>query len=174
MKIREAALDAFILLIFLAGFFFAYFKFKSAYDYALVKNLQFTPLISSSRYENESLFQTEAAFESLPQGPPAQPQLISPQDGAFFYNGPGNLGVYFHWQEMEYAASYTIRISTRADLRAPIFKEIVKTNSFVLTGKRALMLPETVFYWSVMQTDLEGETSSYSPPRTFSVGLLNK
>ena len=167
MKIRTVIIDVFILMLFLAGSVYSYTQFKYGYHYALLKQKVQQPRIYNA-----------AAYTSAPdtglylQGMPAAPASVAPFDGRVFYNGPGNSGIGFFWKSVPGAASYTIRISARADLRQPIVKEAVPENFFILDAARTAALPERIFYWAVSQTDFEGEVSPYGEPRSFQTSLF--
>ncbi|MDR2521443.1 MAG: hypothetical protein LBC72_02665 [Spirochaetaceae bacterium] len=165
MKVLAALINVCILFVFFAGSVYSYTRFKTGFDDTISRQKAAAGLLRPAPPSPPA-----SAHPPL-SGVPRAPEPAAPRDGQFFYNGPGNSGVHFLWREAESAAFYTIRISARADLRQPLFKETVCGNSYILPPAAAAMLPETVFYWGVMQTDIEGESSPYSPPRSFRAGL---
>ncbi|MDR0539701.1 MAG: hypothetical protein LBG74_04265 [Spirochaetaceae bacterium] len=171
MKARTLFFDIFFLMLFLAGSVYSYSQFKSAYDYAQFKQ-KMKVCKSPVALAETAVIQGEKSIPPpLLEGPAPQPRLSAPRENVFFYNGPGNDGILFTWMMNPCAAYYTVRISTRSDLRRPLVEETVTANSFLLGSERLSILPETTFYWSVAETDIEGETSAWSEPRTFRTGL---
>ena len=166
MKIRTALINVCILFVFFAGSVYSYTRFKASFDDTLSRHNATAAVLRPTPPET---FPAKSA--RVLAGMPRTPELVAPRDGQFFYNGPGNAGVHFLWRAVENAATYTVRISARADLRQPLVTETVCGNSFILPATATAALPETVFYWAVMQTDTEGEYSLYSPPRSFRAGL---
>ena len=165
MKLRTVIIDVFILMIFLAGSVYSYTQFKYGYNYAILKQkVQYPRVYNAVSY-------TSLADIDL-QGAPAPPEPVAPLDGRVFYNGPGNSGIEFFWKNVKGAAGYTIRISARSDLRQPLVKETVTENFFILDAARTAALPERIFYWSVSQTDFEGEVSLFGETRCFTASLF--
>ncbi|MDR1316116.1 MAG: hypothetical protein LBK13_04505 [Spirochaetales bacterium] len=97
------------------------------------------------------------------------PVLQAPLDGNRVNIARAREDIYFSWHPDNDAASYTILVSSRADLGSPVIRETVNGNFFVY-GRRETTLRTGQYYWGVFLTDSGGGSSPVSPARSFTAG----
>jgi hypothetical protein len=107
-----------------------------------------------------------ASFVIEQRGGMEAPRPQIPAEGASLNIGREREDAYFSWRHDEEAASYTIRISPRADLSDPLITQTVHDNFFIYR-RQETTLQAGRYYWGVSQTDGEGNSSAVSPARAF-------
>ncbi len=75
-------------------------------------------------------------------------------------------GIRFSWRDSSDAANYRIVIADNPDLRQPVIDRTVTENTWLMdTPERNLS--DGRWYWSVNQTDFEGNPSAFAPSGSF-------
>ncbi|MDR1506869.1 MAG: hypothetical protein LBI67_07165 [Treponema sp.] len=105
-----------------------------------------------------------ASFRIIQSGSLGAPAPQIPQDRSMVNIAAGDL--YFSWRPEAEAASYTILVSADPDMRNPALAETVRDNFYSYTTGRNIIGPGQ-YYWTVLQTDTEGNNSAPSPVRSF-------
>ncbi|GHV25788.1 hypothetical protein AGMMS4952_04470 [Spirochaetia bacterium] len=90
------------------------------------------------------------------------PTLQSPPAGSFINSAEGT-AINFSWQSEAEAASYTLLVSTNADLQDPVFTRQVTANYYRYTPEDW----EGRYYWGVYQSAGDGTVSAISAPWFF-------
>jgi hypothetical protein len=96
------------------------------------------------------------------------PVLLFPLTGDLINAGPDRKDTYFSWKNVAEAASYTLRISVKADLSDSVITQRLRENYYVYPAGETV-LGGGLYYWGVYQTDAEGNTSGLSPVRSFTI-----
>jgi hypothetical protein len=120
------------------------------------------PLFPAS-YEGSAGEAAPASFRISQSGNLRAPELQVPRDRSMA-NIAGDL--YFSWRPEAEARSYTIQISGNPDMRNPVLSETVRDNFYSYRAGRGVIGPGQ-YYWTVLQTDTEGNDSTPSPARSF-------
>ncbi|MDR2257808.1 MAG: FecR family protein, partial [Treponema sp.] len=107
-----------------------------------------------------------ASFSIIQSGDLRAPELQVPQDRSMMNIAAGGGDLYFSWRPEAEARSYTIHISTSPDMRSPALNETVRDNFYAYRTGRGVIGPGQ-YYWTVFQTDTEGNNSAPSPVRSF-------
>ncbi|MDR0878529.1 MAG: LysM peptidoglycan-binding domain-containing protein [Treponema sp.] len=121
-------------------------------------------------------------YESLPSGSGAAsslfdinnndvlspPPLIAPVNDSTINFESGFQPVLFSWRKETEAISYTIKISSNNNLSSPVILETTGKNYFSYDPHIA-KLSAGQYYWTVFQTDIEGNSSIPSDIRNFTV-----
>jgi hypothetical protein len=105
-----------------------------------------------------------ASFSIVQTGELRAPELQLPPDRGTVRVGANREDVYFSWRAGTEARSYKVLISANRDLSNPLVDATAQDNFYVC---RVGVLAPGQYYWSVFQTDVEGNDSAFSPPRSF-------
>ncbi|MDR1374795.1 MAG: hypothetical protein LBJ24_07475, partial [Treponema sp.] len=105
-----------------------------------------------------------ASFRIVQSGNLGVPEPQIPQDRSRVNIAAEDL--YFSWRPEAEAGSYTVRISADPDMRNPALTETVRDNFYSYRTGRNVIGPGQ-YYWTVFQTDTEGNNSAPSPARSF-------
>ncbi|GHV92046.1 hypothetical protein AGMMS50268_25490 [Spirochaetia bacterium] len=95
------------------------------------------------------------------------PVLSLPPNGGQVNTIAGAQDIYFSWKFEEEADTYTVQISPNRDLSNPVISETVYDNFYAYRPSRAV-LNQGQYYWTVYQTDLEGNNSPVAAAYGFS------
>ncbi|GHV35908.1 hypothetical protein AGMMS49546_00200 [Spirochaetia bacterium] len=95
------------------------------------------------------------------------PVLSLPLNGGRVNTIAGAQDIYFSWKFEEEADTYTIQISPNRDLSNPVISETVFDNFYAYRPSKAVLEPGQ-YYWTVYQTDLEGNNSPIAAAYGFS------
>ncbi|MDR1286390.1 MAG: FecR family protein [Treponema sp.] len=105
-----------------------------------------------------------ASFRIIQSGTLGPPEPRIPQDRSIVNIAAGDL--YFSWRPEAEAGSYTVVVSADPDMRNPALTETVRDNFYSCRAGRNIIGPGR-YYWTVFQTDTEGNNSAPSPVRSF-------
>ncbi|GBU28872.1 hypothetical protein R84B8_02434 [Treponema sp. R8-4-B8] len=124
-----------------------------------------TPVYSRDFSGNPSVSRT-GSFAIKRGAELSAPVLTAPADEAVFNIETGRRDILFSWKKENEAASYTLTISANKDMSSPI---IVKTtaDTFYRYGADETSITSGTWYWTVRQTDSNGDASPTSQPRSF-------
>jgi hypothetical protein len=117
-------------------------------------------------YEGEAGEGEASSFRIVQSGDLEVPVLQSPASGAPVNIAAGRGDLYFSWRREPEAQVYTIRISANGDLSDPLITAAVQDNFYVYRAGETLIGPGR-YYWTVFQTDAEGNDSAPSPAQAF-------
>jgi hypothetical protein len=87
----------------------------------------------------------------------AVPEINKRQDT--IYLGGAEAKNYFSWKQEDETAAYTFLLSKNADLSNPLMEKKVRDNYYVLDIQQTKLEPGQ-YYWSVYQTDIDGNNSA--------------
>jgi hypothetical protein len=106
------------------------------------------------------------SFSVVQSGDLGVPELRTPSDRGVVNIAANRGDLHFSWRNEPEARSYTIRISANRDLSNPLINETVRENFYVYRARETVLTPGQ-YYWGVLQTDVEGNPSVFSPSRLF-------
>jgi hypothetical protein len=117
-------------------------------------------------YEGAAGAGAPASFSIVQSGALGSPELRSPRDRGMVNVAAGQEDVYFSWRPEAEASSYRILVSANPGLEDPVIDETVRDNFYTRRAGRDALGPGQ-YYWSVLQTDIEGNDSEPAPTRSF-------
>ncbi|MDR2094611.1 MAG: hypothetical protein LBP76_03730 [Treponema sp.] len=123
--------------------------------------------VFSGDYEGTAGESKTSSFRIIQSGTLLPPELRSPADGDMVNIAADRRDdQYFSWRTEAEARSYTIIISANRNMSDPVITETIRDNFYVYRPGEAAV-KEGLYYWTVVQTDVEGNNSAPSPVRAF-------
>lgn len=97
------------------------------------------------------------------------PELYLPSENGIVDTDPEGKGVNFSWKAEKEAVSYTVRIADNPELKNAKVSETTENNyiSFSANSLNRRNIKDGKWYWTVTQTDDEGNVSDTGEVRTF-------